>query len=64
MSEKCEWFVNKIWCFDNSIGEIIIENKFVLLNGCFNFVIVSGNCIEVYMSKKKYEMSEGFYFCL
>jgi AraC-like DNA-binding protein len=63
VSEKCERFVNKIWCLDNSIGESLIENKLVLPNGCFNLAIVSGNAIEVHTSKKKYEMNEGFYFC-
>jgi len=63
VSKNCERFVNKIWCLDNSIGESLIENKLVLPNGCFNLAIVSGNTIEVHTSKKKYEMSEGFYFC-
>jgi AraC-like DNA-binding protein len=63
VSEKCERFVNKIWCLNNSIGESLIENKLVLPNGCFNLAIVSGNAIEVHTSKKKYEMNEGFYFC-
>jgi AraC-like DNA-binding protein len=63
VSEKCERFVNKIWCLDNSTGESLIENKLVLPNGCFNLAIVSGNAIEVHTSKKKYEMNEGFFFC-
>ncbi|WP_264535243.1 helix-turn-helix domain-containing protein [Flavobacterium sp. N1736] len=63
VSEKCERFVNKIWCLDNSIGESLIENKLVLPNGCFNLAIVSGNAIEVHTSKQKYEMNESFYFC-
>lgn len=63
VSEKCERFVNKIWCLDNSTGETIIENKLVLPNGCFNLAIVSGNLIEVHTSKQKYEMNEGIYFC-
>ena len=63
VSEKCERFVNKIWCLDNSIGENLIENKLVLPNGCFNLAIVSGNAIEVHTSKNKYLMNEGFYFC-
>ncbi|WP_394774133.1 DUF6597 domain-containing transcriptional factor [Flavobacterium sp.] len=63
VSEKCERFVNKIWCLDNSIGESLIENKLVLPNGCFNLAIVSGNSIQVHTSKQKYEMNEGFYFC-
>jgi len=63
VSEKCERFVNKFWCLDNSIGESLIENKLVLPNGCFNLAIVSGKSIEVHTSKKKYEMNEGFYFC-
>jgi AraC-like DNA-binding protein len=63
VSEKCERFVNKIWCLDNSTGQTLIENKLVLPNGCFNLAMVSGNAIEVHTSKKKYEMNEGFYFC-
>ncbi|MEN2402358.1 AraC family transcriptional regulator [Flavobacterium sp. MC2016-06] len=63
VSEKSERFVNKIWCLDNSFGEILIENKLVLPNGCFNLAIVSGKSIEVHTSKKKYVMAEGFYFC-
>ncbi|QSB27791.1 AraC family transcriptional regulator [Flavobacterium sp. CLA17] len=63
VSEKCERFVTKIWCLDNSTGQTLIENKLVLPNGCFNLAIVSGNFIEVHTSKKKYEMNEGFYFC-
>lgn len=63
VSEKCERFLNKIWCLDNSIGINLIENKLVLPNGCFNLAIVSGNAIEVHTSKQKYEMNEGFYFC-
>ncbi|MRX40468.1 helix-turn-helix domain-containing protein [Flavobacterium sp. LC2016-23] len=63
VSEKCERFVNKIWCLDNSTGQTLIENKLVLPNGCFNLAIVTGNFIEVHTSKKKYEMNEGFYFC-
>lgn len=63
VSEKCERFVNKIWCLDNSTGETSINNKLVLPNGCFNLAIVSGKSIEVHTSIKKYEMNEGFYFC-
>lgn len=63
VSQKCERFVNKIWCLDNSTGQDLIENKLVLPNGCFNLAIVSGNFIEVHTSKKKYQMNEGFYFC-
>lgn len=63
VSEKCERFVNKIWCLDNSNGETLIENKLVLPNGCFNLAIVSGNSVEVHTSKKKFVMPEGFYFC-
>jgi AraC-like DNA-binding protein len=63
VSEKCERFVNKIWCLDNSGGKTLIENKLVLPNGCFNLAIVSGKSIEVHTSKKKYVMSQGFYFC-
>ena len=63
VSKKCERFVNKIWCLDNSIGESLIENKLVLPNGCFNLAIVSGNATEVHTSKQKYEMPEGIYFC-
>ncbi|RZJ53003.1 MAG: AraC family transcriptional regulator [Flavobacterium sp.] len=63
VSKRCERFVNKIWCLDNSFGESLIENKLVLPNGCFNLAIVSGNTIEVHTSKQKYEMNEGFYFC-
>lgn len=63
VSEKSERFVNKIWCLDNSMGESLIENKLVLPNGCFNLAIVCGNSIEVHTSKKKFEMSEGIYFC-
>jgi AraC-like DNA-binding protein len=63
VSEICERFVNKIWCLDNSTGEILIENKLVLPNGCFNLALVSGNAVEVHTSKNKYEMNEGFYFC-
>jgi AraC-like DNA-binding protein len=63
VSKRCERFVNKIWCLDNSFGESLIENKLVLPNGCFNLAIVSGNAIEVHTSKQKYEMNEGFYFC-
>ncbi|MEO6175489.1 MAG: AraC family transcriptional regulator [Flavobacterium circumlabens] len=63
VSEKCERFVTKIWCLDNSTGQTLIENKLVLPNGCFNLAIINGNFIEVHTSKKKYEMNEGFYFC-
>lgn len=63
VTPKSERFVNKIWCLDNSIDESLIENKLVLPNGCFNLAIVTGNAIEVHTSKKKYEMSEGIYFC-
>lgn len=63
VSEKCERFVNKLWCLDNSIGESTIENKLVLPNGCFNLAIVSGKSIEVHTSKNKYVMNQGFYFC-
>ncbi|MEO8236767.1 MAG: helix-turn-helix transcriptional regulator [Flavobacterium sp.] len=63
VSEKCERFVNKIWCLDNSTGETLIGNKLVLPNGCFNLAIVSGKAIEVHTNKQKYEMNEGFYFC-
>lgn len=63
VSEKCERFVTKIWCLDNITGQTLIENKLVLPNGCFNLAIVTGNFIEVHTSKKKYQMSKGFYFC-
>ncbi len=63
VTQKTERFINKIWRLDNSIGENLIENKLVLPNGCFNLAIVTGKAIEVHTSKKKYEMSEGFYFC-
>jgi AraC-like DNA-binding protein len=63
VSKKCERFVNKIWCLDNSFGETTIENKLILPNGCFNLAIVSGKSIEVHTSKEKYAMDNGFYFC-
>jgi AraC-like DNA-binding protein len=63
VSEKCERFVNKIWCLDNSHGKTTIENKLILPNGCFNLAIVSGKSIEVHTSKEKYAMDNGFYFC-
>lgn len=63
VSKKSERFVSKIWCLDNSFGESLIENKLVLPNGCFNLAIIHGSAIEVHTSKKKYAMSEGFYFC-
>jgi AraC-like DNA-binding protein len=63
VSKKCERFVNKIWCLDNSIGETAIENKLIVPNGCFNLAIVSGQSIEVHTSKEKYVMDSGFYFC-
>jgi AraC-like DNA-binding protein len=63
VSKKCERFVNKIWCLDNSLGETTIENKLILPNGCFNLAIVSGKSIEVHTSKEKYAMDNGFYFC-
>jgi AraC-like DNA-binding protein len=63
VSKKCERFVNKIWCLDNSLGETTIENKLIVPNGCFNLAIVSGKSIEVHTSKEKYAMDNGLYFC-
>ncbi|WP_281321744.1 helix-turn-helix domain-containing protein [Flavobacterium aestivum] len=62
VSKKCERFVNKIWCLDNSTGETPIENKLIVPNGSFNLAIISGKSAEVHTSKKKYVLNQGIYF--